>query len=191
MRTVTRVAFILTWLACSAAAPTADWSTLGLGGQGRHCSSRESGCQAVASTRYGAVHVTTTLTGTFRLTVGDKLIRNFEGEAFTIEGSFAPVGSDNLLLSVASGGMACPMELYILRLAAGAAPVLSRRFGTCSDLYRAKVEEGTLVIEEPVYFDPSLYEEGNEAQRKERARGPDTIVYRWFGSQLTEQPAPQ
>ncbi len=189
MGTATRLGFMLAGLGACAAAPAADWSTLGLAGPGRHCSSHESGCQAVATTRYGSVRVATTPTATFRLTVGDKLIRTFEGESVTIEGTFTPEGSDNLLLSLTTGGMACPIELYILRLAAGAPPTLSRSFGTCSELYRARVEGGALLIEEPIYFDPQLFDEQNEELRKARARGPDTVVYRWSGSQLTEEPA--
>jgi len=97
------------------------------------CSSIPDGaCTVTVKTRYGEVTIIKTEeTGySYKLLMNGKEVSAFEGESITIEGNYSIGTYDNVLISVGSGGSACPMELYILQVEPKAAYKLSASFGT-------------------------------------------------------------
>jgi hypothetical protein len=82
---------------------------------------------------------------------GNELLR-YEGLSLGTETVLSDGGIDYVIIAQNSGGTACPVEFVILRLEAKKKPVLSEGFGTCSDIAKARVESGNVIVESMPYF---------------------------------------
>ena len=184
---VARIVLILACLIVNVPALSSDWDTLGLGEDGRGCASYDKGCVASVKTRYGEVLFTTTDEGDFRLSVNQKHDRTFQGYSVTLQGVYALSKSDNVLVALNSGGMACPMELYIVQIRVDSTHAVSRSFGTCTDYYKAYVDKDALLVRMPAYFNPMHFKDLSKKERKEVEQRKGT-VFRWSNSRLTEAP---
>jgi hypothetical protein len=91
---------------------------------------------------------------------------------------------DYVLFFQNSGGIACP-GTFLLFEASAAGAKEGPDFGTCGDLYQARVADGKLVVEMPGYIPhPDLLSK-KELKERERTK----VVYQWDGKKLSEKEA--
>jgi hypothetical protein len=185
MRHIARTLILLTCLSVGSSVLAAEWKTLGIAELGG-CASYKKDCVAAVKSRHSQLSVLTTAEAKFDVLVNTKRIATLEGYSVSIEEQFSVKENDIFLLAVNSGGMACPMELYIIQVANAADAVISPSFGTCSDYYLAQIEDGALVVKMPSYFNPMHLKDLNESELKavESRKG---TVFRWLNSRLSEK----
>jgi hypothetical protein len=164
----------------------AEWNTLGVGGI-ESCANYDEECVANIKTRYGELSVKTTDQGDFQLSVNQEQIATMSGYSISIQEKFQIGMNDIFLVAVNSGGMACPMDLYIIQIDRVSSYKVSERFGTCTDYYKASVNKDSLIVKMPSYFNPMHLEDLNENERREINERKGS-VYTWFNSKITEKP---
>ncbi|SPL72342.1 hypothetical protein KPC_3520 [Acinetobacter stercoris] len=57
----------------------------------------------------------------------------------------------DVILVQDNGGVACPAELYFIKLIKGRNPVVSPRFGSCSDLVDIFVKTDRIIVKMPMF----------------------------------------
>lgn len=171
-----RVARIIPIICLSLPAQAADWDVLG-GDEG--CVSHSEACVATVATRYGDVVIAATEDGSsFELSANAESLATLMGYSVNFENIYSAGDADDVLISVNSGGMACPMSLHIVELRQEGPPVLSPEFGTCSDYYRAEVDDGELLVRMPDYANPMHANDQDQADSGTPANDGITI-FRW------------
>ena len=160
------------------------WDTLGGKGD-MACASGNEECMFDIKTRYATLRLASTPAGAFTLSMNGKAIKTFEGYSIFVQDIFHIAASDQVLIGLNSGGMACPMELYIVEVRQDRPLSISESFGTCTDYYKASVENGRLRIRMPVYFNPMHLNDLTPRQRREIERRKD-VIYTWHNARLTE-----
>jgi hypothetical protein len=164
----------------------AEWSTLGIG-EIETCASYDKECVTNVQTRYGELSLQTTDEGDFKLSVNKKQIATYSGYSVSIQEKFEIGMNDIFLVAVNSGGMACPMDLYIVQVGNVSNYKVSERFGTCTDSYKANVTKDSLIMKMPAYFNPMHLDDLSEDEKKEIDQRQGS-VYTWFDSKITEKP---
>src|SRR5262245_16577423 len=144
---------VLSAILASQTAIGAEWNTLGVG-EIESCASYNEECVASIKTRYGELSLETTDQGDFKLSVNKEQIATLSGYSISIQEKFEIGINDIFLLAVNSGGMACPMDLYIIQVGNASSYKVSERFGTCTDYYKAYVSKDCLIVKMPSYFNP-------------------------------------
>jgi hypothetical protein len=91
---------------------------------------------------------------------------------------------DYVLFFQNSGGIACP-GTFLLFEASAAGAKEGPDFGTCGDLYQARVADGKLVVEMPGYIPHPELLSKKELKERERTK----TVYQWDGKKLSEKEA--
>ena len=163
----------------------AEWNTLGIG-EIETCASYDKECVANVKTRYGELSLETTDEGDFKLSVNQKQIATYSGYAVSIQEKFEIGTNDIFLIAVNSGGMACPMDIYVVQVGDASSYKVSERFGTCSDSYKSNVSKDSLIMKMPAYFNPMHLDDLSEDERREIDQSKGS-VYTWFNSKLTEK----
>lgn len=189
MKRIRQLLFITASLLISITSYSVDWDTMGINDHSCY-NNNDSECNIVVKTRYGAVNIVKDNTKVenlvYKLLINGKVIKTFEDAAsITIEATYPIAANDNVLISVGSGGAACPMELYIVQVDANATYPVSPSFGTCSDYYKAHVDKDALIITLPEYG-PLDTSELSEKEIK-ALENPKDVIYRWVNSQLSQQ----
>jgi hypothetical protein len=161
-----------------------EWKTLGIN-EIESCASYDKDCDASIKTRYGELSLQTTEEGDFKLTINKKELATYTGYSISIQEKFQIGTSDIFLVAVNSGGMACPMDLYVVQIDDASSYKVSERFGTCTDSYKANVSKDSLIVKMPSYFNPMHLDDLSEDEKREidQAKG---SVYTWFNSKITE-----
>jgi len=162
-----------------------DWKTLGIG-EIESCASYDKECVASVKTRYGELSLATTDDGDFKLSINKEQIATYTGYSISIQEKFEIGTNDLFLIAVNSGGMACPMDLYVVQIGNASSYKASERFGTCTDSYKANANKDSLVVRMPSYFNPLHQDDLSEDEKKEidQAKG---SVYTWTNAKLTEK----
>lgn len=178
------------YLACISLASNvtfaSDWKTLGGGEALGDCAGYNKGCAEVVKTRYGELSIRTSGEDAFSVQANGSEVKKLEGYSLTIQ-EIHPIGKmDVALLALNSGGMACPMQLYVVQIADGLV-VTSDAFGTCSDYYRAHVKGGSLTVVMPEYFNPMHLGDLSEKQRV-RLEKESVEAFEWSDSKLSKKP---
>jgi hypothetical protein len=162
-----------------------EWKTLGIG-EIESCASYDKECVANIKTRYGELSLKTNDDGDFKLSIDKKEIATYNGYSISIQEKFQIGTNDIFLVALNSGGMACPMDLYVVQIGNASNYKVSERFGTCSDAYKASVTKDSLIVKMPSYFNPMHTDDLSDEEKKEidQAKG---SVYTWFDSRITEK----
>jgi hypothetical protein len=181
---MTKQVFIFLLLLAQVAMAVPEWKTLGIEEIGT-CASYDKECVANVKTRYGELSLQTTEDGDFKLSVNEKQIGTYGGYSVSIQEKFQIGTNDVFLVAVNSGGMACPMDLYIVQVGKDSSSKVSERFGTCTDSYKANVSKDSLIVRMPSYFNPMHLNDLSEDEKKEIDQQKGSI-YTWFDSKITE-----
>jgi hypothetical protein len=161
------------------------WKTLGVGEVLGDCSGYDKECSKTIKTRYGDLSIRTTGDIDFSVQVNGKQVKAVSGHSLTVQEIHSLGQADVALVAVNSGGMACPMELFIVQTSDESA-IVSDSFGTCSDFYESHIEGSALVIRMPDYFNPMHLDELSEKER-ESLNNERISVFEWSGSVLSER----
>ena len=70
------------------------------------------------------------------------------------------IGGSDILLVQDNGGTGCPAELYFINITQTKVPVVSPRFGSCSDLIDVVANKDKIIVKMPVFLgipeDPAM-----------------------------------
>lgn len=111
----------------------------------------------------------------------EKVALSYEGEGLELGYQFQRDHSDILIFEGSTGGIACPYDYFILEIENNKDPVVSKRFGSCSEIADTRTEGQAIILEMPAYTPhPELL-----TPKEVRLRDKTTEVYRWEGGKLS------
>lgn len=162
------------------------WKVLGSGDNEKSCTRYEEKCNANIMHRNGAISLNKDDDSDFKLILNGESVATLSGLSVTIQEEFSfgeDEGYDVFLIAVNTGGMACPMKVYLLEVSGESDYALSDAFGTCSDYYEAYTEDDEkLVIGMPVYLNPM---HANDIRGDEEVEEVENItIYEWKNAKL-------
>ncbi len=83
------------------------------------------------------------------LLLNEKELVKCQGFNLSIERTFSLNNKEIALIMENSGGTGCPAEFFLVCLDSKGKANVTPRFGTCSDLFKAQIKDGKLVINIP------------------------------------------
>lgn len=186
MATIQVCLFLLFFAAITPVANALEDKTMGID-EIITCANHDQDCEESTSSQYGELSIKTIGDTNFKLFFNKKEVGEFEGLTLSIQEQFTIGKKDIFLIAVNSGGMACPMEMYVFEIGDALNYKLSKAFGTCSDLYRTSMEKEALTITMPYYFNPMHINDLTPKQQKTLKKTKDVMTYIWSNSELIEK----
>lgn len=165
-------------------ATASEWSTMGSGEKVKKCAHYNKKCIEKIKLRNGEFSIKTKRDYGFQLILNGKIISTLDGSSLSIQENHLVGENEIILLALNSGGMACPMEMYIIQ-ASKESSVISESFGSCSDYYETYIEKNVFVVRTPFYFNPMHLRDLSKKERKEIKNTGDN-EFRWSNSKITE-----
>jgi hypothetical protein len=140
--------------------------------------------QQQLGSRFGALQVAQDENGrTHRLLYNGKAILQPERQSINVFSVLNGKGRDHVIVGIDSGGIACPTLVVIVELYRSGEHRISEEFGSCSDLIKAKLVGGRVIVEMPVYIPhPDLLSKRELKQRQGRKE-----VYTWYKGKLSKR----
>lgn len=139
------------------------------------------------ASRFGALDLTADQDShQYRLLFKGKEILQLEGYPVEVLRVLRGVDRDYVVVTKYSGGIACPVVVIIVELSKSRPPVISEEFGSCSDLIKAKVVRGRLLVEMPTYTPHPEY----FSKKELRTRNSTEQVYTWYKGKLSMRTLP-
>jgi hypothetical protein len=117
----------------------------------------------------------------YRLLFNGKEILQLEGYPVEIVSVLRASARDYVIIDKYSGGIACPVVVIVVELDKSGPLATSEEFGSCSDLIKAKIINGRVIIETPTYTPHPEY----FSKRELRKRNSMTEVYTWYKGKLS------
>ena len=96
-------------------------------------------------------------------------------------------GRDYVIVTKYSGGIACPVVIVVVEVDKSGPLAISEEFGSCSDLIKAKLINGRVIIETPTYTPHPEY----FSTRELRKRNSTTEVSTWYKGKLSVRTVPR
>lgn len=181
--TVASCSAFIVFFICNIAV-AAEWNTIGSGEKVKTCAEYNKECSEKVELRDGEVSINTKSEYGFQLYVNGKPIADFEGYSLSIQETNIVNDNEIILLALNSGGMACPMEMYIVEISK-TSNAISEAFGSCTDYYRTYTDKNVFVVRMPFYFNPMHLQDLSEKEREKIKNTGDT-EFRWSNSKITE-----
>jgi hypothetical protein len=120
----------------------------------------------------------------FEITLNGRKIYEYEGENVEIQNIFQNGKKDLLVLEVSSGGSGCPYQFVIIEISGANSYIVSKEFGSCSDVTRSNMTRGRLILEMPSWC--------THCPEREQKKLSKTIeVYTWAAGKLTHTTRPR
>jgi len=123
----------------------------------------------------------------YRLLFNGKEILQLEGYRVEILRVLRGDGRDYLIVTKHSGGIACPVVIVVVEVEKSGPLAISEEFGSCSDLIKAKLINGRVIIETPTYTPHPEY----FSTRELRKRNSTTEVFTWYKGKLFVRTVPR
>lgn len=115
------------------------------------------------------------------LLLNGKEILQFKGYPVEILSVLHGTGRDYVIVTKYSGGIACPVVVVVVELSKSGPLAVSEEFGSCSDLIKAKLVKGRVIIEMSTYTPHPEYFSKTEL----RERNSTNEVYTWYKGKLS------
>ena len=119
--------------------------------------------------------------GEYWLVFDGKEILQLKGYLVEVLSVLHGTGRDYVIVTKYSGGIACPVVVVIVELSESGPLAISKEFGSCSDLIKAKLVKGRVIIETPTYTSHPEY----FSKKELRKRNSTTEVYTWDQGKLS------
>lgn len=140
------------------------------------------------ASRFGALELTADEDRhQYRLLFKGKEVLQLEGYPVEILSVLRGVDRDYVVVTKYSGGIACPVVVIIVELSKSGPPVISEEFGSCSDLIKARVVNGRVIVEMPTY---TPHPE-NFSKNELRKRNSTKQVYTWYKGKVSKRTLPR
>ena len=121
-----------------------------------------------------------------RLFLNGKEIFQYEGQSIEIVDVLNGRGLDYLIVGTNSGGIACPTQVVVIEVHKSGDYIVTEDFGSCNPPTKARVVNGRVIIDLPMYIPhPDLLSK-KELNRRQRTKE----VYTWYRGKLTKKIAP-
>lgn len=118
-----------------------------------------------------------------QLLLNNKTLLQYEGQSIEVLRVLKERGRDYAIVATYSGGIACPAQVVIVEIYQGGRYRKSEEFGSCSDLIKARLINGRVIVETPTYIPhPELLSE-----KELRKRLTTKEVYTWYRGSLSEK----
>lgn len=122
----------------------------------------------------------------YRLLFKGKDVLQLEGYPVEVLSVLRGVDRDYVVVAKYSGGIACPVVVIIVELSKSGLPTISEEFGSCSDLIKARVVDGRVIVEMPTYTPHPEY----FSKKELRKRNSTKQVYSWYKRKLSMRTLP-
>ncbi len=122
----------------------------------------------------------------YRLLFNGKEILQLEGYPVDVLSVLRGADRDYVIVTKYSGGVACPVVVIVVELFKSGPLAISEEFGSCSDLIKAKVVKGRVIIEMPTYTPHPEY----LSKKELRKRNSTKAVYTWHNGKLSKRTLP-
>lgn len=123
----------------------------------------------------------------YRLFFKGKEILQLEGYPVDVLNVLHGADRDYVVVTKYSGGIACPVVVIIVELSKSGPLAISEEFGSCSDLIKARVVKGRVIVEMPTY---TPHPE-NFSKRELKNRNSTKQVYTWYKGKLSMRTRPR
>jgi hypothetical protein len=123
----------------------------------------------------------------YRLLFNGKEILQLEGHSVEILSVLRGAGRDYVIVTEYSGGIACPVVIIIVEVTKSGPLAISEEFGSCSDLIKAKLVKGRVIIEMPMYTPHPEYFSKKELRKRNSMKE----VYTWRKGKLSMRILPR
>lgn len=118
-----------------------------------------------------------------QLLLNGKTLLQYEGRSIEVVRVLKGRGRDYAIVATYSGGIACPAQVVIVEIYQGGRHRKSEEFGSCSDLIKAGLINGRVIIETPTYTPhPETL-----SKKELRKRLTTKEVYTWYRGRLSEK----
>jgi hypothetical protein len=142
------------------------------------------------TSRFGALELKATENSNqprlYWLLFNGKEILQLQGSPVEILSVLHGTGRDYVVVTKYSGGIACPVVVVIVELYNSGPLAISEEFGSCSDLIKAKLVKGRVIIEMPTYTPHPEY----LSKRELRERNSTKEAYTWYKGKLSMKTLP-
>jgi hypothetical protein len=120
---------------------------------------------------------------THQLLLNGKVLLQYSGQSIKVRRVLKGRGRDYAIVATYSGGIACPARVVIVEIYQGGRHRKSEEFGSCSDLIKARLISGRVIVETPTYTPhPEML------SKKELRKSLTTKeVYTWDRGRLSEK----
>ena len=141
------------------------------------------------ASRFGALELKQTHEDTheYRLLFSGKEILQLEGYPVKVLSVLYGIERDYVVVTKYSGGIACPVVVVIVELSKSGPLAISEEFGSCSDLIKARVVRGRVIVEMPTYTPHPEY----FSKKELRKRNSTKQVYTWYKGKLSMRTLPR
>jgi hypothetical protein len=118
-----------------------------------------------------------------QLLLNGKVLLQYEGQSIEVLRVLKGRGRDYAIVATYSGGRACPARVVIVEIYQGGRYRKSEEFGSCSDLIKARLADGRVIVETPTYTPhPEML-----SKKELRKRLTTKEVYTWYRGRLSEK----
>lgn len=133
--------------------------------------------------RFGAIEINNNDDGRHKLLLNGKEIFQYEGQSIEIARVLPGSDRDYLVVGKYSGGIACPVQLVIVEIYKSGDHKISEEFGTCTDLFKARLVNDRVTVEMRQYTaHPDAF-----PKKELRDRNRTKVVYIWYKGKLSEK----
>ena len=133
--------------------------------------------------RFGVLEIKDNEEGRHKLLLNGQEIFQYEGQSIEIARVLKGSGRDYLIVGKYSGGIACPVQLVIVELYKSGGHKVSEEFGTCTDVFKARLVHDRVIVEMRQYTaHPDVFPK-KELRERDRTK----VVYTWYKGKLSEK----
>lgn len=116
-----------------------------------------------------------------QLLLNGKVLLQYEGQSIEVLRVLKGRGRDYAIVATYSGGRACPAQVVLVEIYQGGRHRKSEEFGSCSDLIKARLINGRVIVETPTYTPhPEML-----SKKELRKRLTTKEVYTWYRGRLS------